>query len=140
MYEIFFFLLYKNKRAIITFIKLFVLRVRGQFGPWVIRPWSIRTLKNSGLVNSDLDHWSILTPTTGQFGPFFIGRYGPQKEKNLWSIRTFSLVRFGPFPLVNSDLFHWSTRTFSFGQFGPFPLVISDLCIMYFPKRKLRSG
>ena len=30
-----------------------------------------------------------------------------------WSIRTFSIGQFGPFPLVNSDLFHWSVRTFA---------------------------
>ena len=87
----------------------------GQFGPWLIRPQSIRTLKNSALVNSDLDHWSIRTPTTGQFGPFFIGQFGPQKEK--------FFGQFGPFPLVNSDLFQWSIRTFSNGQFGPLHYV-----------------
>ena len=43
-----------------------------------------RTLKNSALVNSDPDNWSIRT--------VFIGQFGPQKEKN---------------SLVNLDLFHW---------------------------------
>ena len=92
--------------------------------------WTIRTLANSALVNSDPkkfgpsqfgprplvnsdpDHWSIRTPTTGQFGP--------QKKKKFFG-------QFGPFLLVNSDLLHLSIRTFSFGQFGPFPLLSSDL-------------
>ena len=44
--------------------------------------WSIRTLDDLALVNSDLifsalvnsdpDDWSFQTLTTGQFGPFFI--------------------------------------------------------------------
>ena len=67
--------------------------------------WTIRTLANSALVNSD----------PKKFGPFFIGQFGPQKEK--------FFGQFGPFLLVNSDLFHWSIRTFSFGQFGPLPYV-----------------
>ena len=97
--------------------------------------WTIRTLANSALVNSDpkkfgpsqfgprplvnsdLDHWSIRA--------FFIGQFGPQNEK--------FFGQFGPFQLVNSDLFYWSIRTFSFSQFGPFPLVNSDLRIKHFP-------
>ena len=97
--------------------------------------WTIRTLANSALVNSDLkkfdpslfgpqprvnsdpDYWSIRT--------FLIGQFGPQKERILWSVWTFSLGQFGPFPLVNSDLFLWLIRTFSIGQFGPFQYVFS---------------
>ena len=92
---------------------------------WASGLWTIRTFansalvnsdpKNAALVNSDPDHWSIRTPTTGQFGPYFIGQFGPQLEK--------IFGQFGPFLLVNSDLFHWSIQTFSFGQFGPIPLV-----------------
>ena len=99
--------------------------------------WTIRTLANSALVNSDPkkfgpskfgprplvnsdpDHWSIRT--------LFYWLIRTSKRKILWSIRTFSLGQFGPFQLVNSDLFLWSIRTFSIGQFGPFPLVNSDL-------------
>ena len=98
--------------------------------------WTIRTLANSALVNSDPkkfgpsqivlrppvnsdpDHWSIRT--------LFNWSIRTSKRKILWSIRTFSLGQFGPFPLVNSDLFplvnsdlfHWSIRT---------------IYIMYFP-------
>ena len=49
--------------------------------------WSIRTLDDSALVNSDPDHWSIRT--------FFY-----------WLIRTFPLANSDlsrPFPLANSD-------------------------------------
>ena len=99
--------------------------------------WTIRTLANSAivnsdpkkfgpsqfgprpLVNSDLDHWSIRT--------FFCWSIRTSKKENLWSIRTFSIGQFGHFPLVNSDLFHWSIRTLSIGQFGPIPLVNSGL-------------
>ena len=84
--------------------------VPGQFGPWSIRPELIRTLFYSALGNSDLDPWSIRTPTTGQFGPFCNGQFGPhqifffgQFGPFYWSIRTLSVV--------NSDLFHWSIRT-----------------------------
>ena len=87
--------------------------------------WTIRTLANSALVYLYLDHWSIRTPTTGQFGYFLIGQFGPKKEKKIG--------QFGPFLLVNWDLFHWSIRTFSFSPFGPFPLVNLDFCIMHFP-------
>ena len=34
-----------------------------------------------------------------------------------WSIRTFSIGQFGPFPLANSDLSHWSIRTFALCTF-----------------------
>ena len=77
-------------------------------------------------VNSDLDPWSIWTPTTGQFGHFSNGQFGPHQIFFVGQFGPFSLVnsdltsgQFGPFSLVNSDL----TR----GQFGPFPLVSSDL-------------
>ena len=81
--------------------------------------WTIRTLKNSALVNSDPDHWSIRT--------FFNLSIRTSKRKISlvnsdlfpWSIRTFSIGQFGPLPLVNSDLIHCSIRTFSIGQFGP---------------------
>ena len=94
--------------------------------------WTIRTLANSALinsdpkkfgpsqfghrplVNSDPDHWSIRT--------LFYWSIRTSKIKILWSIRTFPVGQFGPFPLVNSEI-----RTFSVGQFGPFPLVNSDL-------------
>ena len=95
--------------------------------------WTIRTLANSALVNSDPkkfgpsqfgprplvnsdpDHWSIWA--------LFYWSIRSSKRKILWSIRTFSLGQFGPFPLVYSDLFHWSIRTFSIGQFGPLHYV-----------------
>ena len=105
--------------------------------------WTIWTLANSALVdsdpkkidpsqfghrplvNSDLDHWSIRTSTTGQFGPrplvnsdLLYWSIRTSNIKILWSIRTFSVGQFGPFPLVNSDPF--------LGQFGPFLLVNSD--------------
>ena len=87
-----------------------------------IELWTIRTLANSALVNSDPkkfgpsqfgprplvnsdpDHWSIRT--------LFYWSIRTSKRKILWSIRTFSLGQFGPFPLVNSDLFHCLVRTF----------------------------
>ena len=66
---------------------------------------TIRTLANSALVNSDpkkfsssqfgLDYWSILTSTTGQFGPFLLVN-SDLKNKDSF---------------VNSDLFCWSIRT-----------------------------
>ena len=83
---------------------------------------TIRTLANSALVNSDpilfgpsqfedLDPWSIRTSTTGHFGPFCNGQFGPHQ------ILFFG--QFGPFSMVNSDL--------TSGQFEPFPLANSDL-------------
>ena len=105
-----------------------------------LKSFDVRTLANSALVYSDPKIFgpsqfgprplSIWPPTTGQFGPFFIGQFGPQKEK--------FFGQFGPFLLVNSDLFHWSIRTFSIGQFGPFPLVNSDLCHWSIRTFKLR--
>ena len=76
-------------------------------------------------VNSDLDPWSIWTPTTGQFGPFCNGQFGPHQILFVGQFGPFSWVnsdlkscQFGPFSLVirtlpgvNSDLFHWSVRT-----------------------------
>ena len=100
------------------------MRVPGQFGPWTIRPWSFRTLFYSALVNSDLDPWSIRTPTTGQFGPFCNGQFGPHQ--------IFFFGQFGPFSLVNSDLIS--------GQFGPFSLVNSDLTSGQFGKFLLVSS
>ena len=97
--------------------------------------WTIRTLANSALansdpkkfgssqfgprplINSDPDHWSIRT--------LFNWSIRTSKRKILWSIRTFSLGQFGPFPLFNSDIFLCSIRTFSIGQFGPLPYVFS---------------
>ena len=79
-----------------------IIMATGQFGPWLNRPKSIRTLFYSAL-----DPWSIRTPTTGQFGPFCIGQFGPHQ--------IFFFGQFGPFSLVNSDL--------TSGQFGPFLLV-----------------
>ena len=97
--------------------------------------WTIRTLANTALVNSDPkkigpsqfgprplvnsdpDHWSIRT--------LFYWSIRSSKIKILWSIRTFSVNQFGPFPLVNSDLFRWSIRTFSIGHFGPSLYVFS---------------
>ena len=52
-------------------------------------------LDDLALVNSDLVHWSVRT--------FFIGQFGPQKYFSL-SIRTSSVVLFGPLPPVNSAL------------------------------------
>ena len=83
--------------------------------------WTIQTLansalvisdpKNSTLVNSDFEHWSIRTSTIGRFGPIFIGQFGPEKRKSL----------------VSSDLFYWSIQTVSLRQFGPrFPGVRID--------------
>ena len=93
--------------------------------------WTISFLANSVQVNSDPkkigpsqcgprllvnlgpNHWSIRT--------FFIGQFGPQKEK--------FFGQFGPFLLVNSNVFHLSIRTFlvnsdlSIGQFGPLNYV-----------------
>ena len=97
--------------------------------------WTIRTLANSALVNSDPKKFG-----PSQFGPRPLVNSDPfllvnsdLKNKNslvnsdlfCWSVRTFSIGQFGPFPLVNSDLFHWSIRTFG-------------LCIFHI-KRKLRS-
>ena len=77
----------------------------GKFGPWLIRPQTIRT------------------SNTGQFGPrslvnsdLFIGQFGPQQEK--------LLGQFGPFRLVSSGLFHWSIWTFPFINSDFFQLVI----------------
>ena len=36
--------------------------------------WAWLYLAGGG-VNSDLDHWSVRTPTTGQFGPFLARLY-----------------------------------------------------------------
>ena len=97
--------------------------------------WTIRTLANSALVNSDPkkfgpsqfgprplvnsdpDHWSIRT--------LFYWSIRTSKIKILWSLRTFSVGQFGPFPFVNSDLFRLSIWTFSIGHFGPSHYVIS---------------
>ena len=83
----------------------------------------IRTLANLALVNSDpilfcpsqlgplplvnleSNHWSIWT--------FFYWSIWTSSNIILWSIRTISIGRFGPFQLVNSDL--------TSGQFRPFP-------------------
>ena len=77
----------------------------GQFGHWLIRPYGLFNPdpKNSALVNSVPDHLSVRT---------FLLVNSDRKKK---------------ISLVNSDLFHWSIRTFSIGQFGPFPLINSDL-------------
>ena len=84
--------------------------------------WTIRTLANSALVNSDPKKYG-----PSQFGPRPLANSDPDH----WSIRTFfSFVNSDlkkKNSLVNSDLFSWSIRTFSIGQFGPFPLVNSDL-------------
>ena len=94
-----------------------------------IRTLANSALVNSALVNSDLNHWSIRTSTTGQFGPFSVGQFGPQKKRKslvnsdlfYWSIQTFPLVNSDLFhwSVVNSDLILWSVRTFSIGQFWP---------------------
>ena len=91
----------------------------GQFGPSQF--W---TLFYSALVNSDLDPCSIRTPTTGQFGPFCNGQFGPHQ--------IFFYGQFGPFSLVNSDLIS--------GQFGPFSLVNSDITSGQFGKFILVSS
>ena len=80
----------------------------------------MRTLFYSVLVNSDLDPWSIRTPTTGQFGPFCNGQFGPHQ--------IFFFGQFGPFSLVNSDLIsgqYGPLLGLDFGQFGP--KINSDL-------------
>ena len=58
-----------------------------QFGPYFIRPQSIRTL------------------TLGQFGP------RPLVNSDLFVMVNSDLIKY--FSLVNSDLFHWSIRTLS---------------------------
>ena len=77
----------------------------GQFGHWLIRPYGLFNPdpKNSALVNSVPDHLSVRT----------LLLVNSDRKKKI--------------SLVNSDLFHWSIRTFSIGQFGPFPLINSDL-------------
>ena len=97
---------------------------------------TIRTLVNSALVNSDpilfgpsqFGPWPLVNsdPTTGQFGPFCNGQFGPHQIFFFGQFGPFSLVKsdlisgqFGPFSLVNSGL--------TSGQFGKFLLVSSDL-------------
>ena len=79
------------------------------------------------LVNSDLNHWSIRTSTTGKFG------VNSDLNENIWSDRTFSFGQFGPFYVVNSDIFLSSIWTLSFGQFEPFLWSIRtfSLCILH---------
>ena len=92
--------------------------------------WTIWTLANSALVNSDPKKFGPRPLVNSDPDPWsiwilFYWSIRTSKRKILWSIRTFSLGQFGPFPLVNSDLFLWLIRTFSIDQFGPLNYVFS---------------
>ena len=90
-----------------------------------IELWTIRTLAYSALVNSDpkMRSWSIRNSTTGRFGPRPLVISDPLLLVDSDLIKKKFFGQFGPFLLVNSDLFHGSIRTFSIGQLGPFHYV-----------------